>query len=814
MNYLLSEIAAVCGGVFSGSDRPVERVIVDSRTPAVGGDTLFVAIRTASRDGHAYIGDLYARGVRGFIVGPGFDTAGFPEAGFVQAADTLAALQALAAHHRSRFKGRVVGITGSYGKTIVKEWIAQLTPPGVNVFRSPKSYNSQIGVPLSVLMIEGSEDYAVIEAGISEPGEMAALREIIRPDVGIITAIGDAHAENFVSQKDLLYEKMGLFKECRTIIYDGEYPEIGPALRKKYPGARLTDAAGTVGGEDDFTRRNASLALCFWRTEGYDIPAGAADSLQPVAMRLEVKEGLYGSVIINDTYNSDINSLAIALDYLGRAAGKRPEMVVMADMAVAAGREEETYRRAAALVGAAGIDRFVGIGPAMTSHSAMFGAKSSFFASADDFLRSVTSAELGGRAILIKGGARMQFGRISHALERRSHTTVMEIDLDAMIHNLRLCRSRLTPGGNGRCGFDDKGGCRSETIGTAQPSLQDIMNIGVMPMIKASAYGHGTFEIANTLQQQGVDYLAVAFADEGVDLRESGITMPIVVLNADAGSFELMIRHRLEPEIYNFISLGEFTTLLKRHGEQRYPIHIKLDTGMHRLGFGEKDIERLNAALAETSRYARVSTVFSHLAAADDPAEDDFTRGQIAAFDRMSRAITASLPYPVRRHLANTKGIERFPEANFDMVRLGIGLYGIGMEGARKVASLRTGIVNIAELPADETVGYSRRGVLTRASRIATIPIGYADGLNRRLSCGAWAVLIHGRTAPIVGNVCMDSCMVDITDIPEVKVGDEVVIFSDAPGNTVEDMARVLGTIPYEVLTSVSARVKRIYTKE
>ncbi len=784
MKYMLSEIATACGGTFYGPDRTVERVIVDSRTFPVNGDTLFVAIRTASRDGHAYIGELYARGVRGFIVENGFDTTGFSEAGFVKAADTVAALQAFAAHHRRQFKGKVVGITGSYGKTIVKEWIAQLTPAGVNLFRSPKSYNSQTGVPLSVLMIAGDEDYAIIEAGISEPGEMAALSEIIRPDIGIITAIGQAHAENFESQAELLDEKLELFRECPEIIYDSEYPEIGPALREKYPQARLTDAFGIVVGQDDFTRRNVSLALCFWCTEGYEVPDNAADMLQPVAMRLEVKEGLYNSVIINDTYNSDINSLEIALDYLGRVAGKRPKMVIMADMAAAAGHEEETYSHAAELIKAAGIDRFVGIGARMTTHLALFGPGSSFYATADDFLRSATSSELGGRNILIKGGSRMQFDRISHTLERKSHTTVMEIDLDAMIHNLRLCRSRLGPG------------------------------VGVMPMIKASAYGHGSFEIANTLQQHGADYLAVAFADEGVALRESGITMPIVVLNADADSFELMIRHRLEPEIYNFISLDDFTTLLKRHGEQRYPLHIKLDTGMHRLGFGGKDIEKLNSALAGTSRYARVSTIFSHLAAADDPAEDDFTRRQIADFDSMSREVTSALPYPVRRHIANTKGAERFPESHFDMVRLGIGLYGIGMEGTHKAASLRTSIVNIAELPAGDTVGYNRRGVLARKSRIATIPIGYADGLNRRLSCGEWSVLIQGLPAPIVGNICMDSCMVDITDIPDVRVGDEVVIFSAAPGNTVEDMARVLGTIPYEVLTSVSARVKRTYTKE
>jgi alanine racemase len=542
---------------------------------------------------------------------------------------------------------------------------------------------------------------------------------------------------------------MKLFSRCTDVI--------------NHPG---TSCHPSTGGEptykqgytDDFSSRNAALALAFWRHEGYDISDEAAANLEPVAMRLEVREGLYNSVIINDTYNSDLNSLAIALDYLNRIAGDTTKMVVMpADV------------NAARIVKDFGVERLVEIGAGFT---------------VEDFLRSLTSSDLQGRTILIKGGAKLGFDRISHALERRSHTTVMEIDLDAMTANLRLCRSRLVAG------------------------------TGIMSMIKASGYGHGTFEVARTLQQQGCDYLAVAFADEGVALRESGITMPIVVLNADAGSFEGMIRHRLEPEIYNFTSLGKLTALLKRHGEQHYPVHIKLDTGMHRLGFREAEIPGLLAVLANAGRYVRVATIFSHLAAADDPAEDDFTRGQIAAFDRMSSAIAAVLPYPFRRHVAATKGAERFPEAQFDMVRVGIGLYGFGMEGTRPVASLKTRIVHIAELPAGETVGYNRRGVLTRPSRIATVPIGYADGLNRRLSNGAWRMLVAGQPAPITGNVCMDSCMIDVTDIHDVGVGDEVVIFSAAPGNTAEDMAHMLGTIPYEILTSVSSRVKRIYVKE
>jgi alanine racemase len=783
MRYRLSEIAKVGGGRFSGVDCEVRRVIIDSRTVPVDGATLFVAIRTVSRDGHAYIGELYERGVRGFIVGEDFDTAPFPEAGFVKTPDTVDALQQLAADWRGRFVGKVVGITGSYGKTVVKEWIAQLAPTGVELFRSPKSWNSQTGVALSVLAAKGTEDYVVIEAGISLPGEMDALWRIIRPEVGILTSVGQAHAENFASRAELLEEKLKLFKGCPEIIYNGA--DMGRVIGALFLTARLVDASAAEipQEEDDFARSNAAIAATFWAEEGYTPSQQSLAALQPVATRLEVKEGLYNSIIINDTYNADIASLEIALGYLGRMAGGRAKTVILGEMTTRTTHtthKNDSYRLLSQLLRDATIDRFVGIGSEMKACVENFGAGGAYFATVDDFLRSVTSADLAGRAVLVKGAS---LDRASHALERQSHTTVMEIDLDALIANLALYR-RLVGSG-----------------------------VGIMPMIKASGYGHGSFEIANTLCGQGVDYLAVAFADEGVALRDAGITAPSVVLNADAGSFAQMIRHRLEPEIYNFISLAEFTALVKSHGETQYPIHIKLDTGMHRLGFGAGDIDRLNTALAADSRYVRVATIFSHLAAADDPAEDDFTRGQIALFDTMSSGIIDRLGYPVRRHIANTKGAERFPEARMDMVRIGIGLYGIGMEGARLVATLKTRIVRIAELETGETVGYNRRGVITRRSRIATIPIGYADGLNRALGNGRWSPLVGGIPAPTVGNICMDSCMIDITGT-DAQEGDEVVIFSAVEGNTVEDMARVLGTIPYEILTTVSARVKRIYIKE
>ncbi|MDR0907727.1 MAG: alanine racemase [Rikenellaceae bacterium] len=789
MRYKLSEIAKIAGGRFAGADGEVRRVITDSRTVPAGDATLFVAIRTANRDGHAYISELYERGVRGFIVTEDFDTQPFTEAGFVHATDTVRALQLLAADWRGRFRGKVVGITGSYGKTVVKEWIAQLAPAGVELFRSPKSWNSQTGVALSLLSAKGTEDYIIIEAGISQGGEMDALWRMIRPTVGILTSVGGAHVENFASQAELLDEKLKLFEGCPVVIFDSAVADVGRAIRERYPTAKVIDAsraevapsaAEIPPQEDDFARSNAAIAATFWATEGHTPSQEALAALQPVATRLEVKDGLYNSLIINDTYNADIASLEIALGYLSRMAGGRAKTVILGEMTTRTSHKNDSYPRIATLVKDAGAERFVGIGAAMKQCATEFGAGGAYHPTVDDFLRSLTSTDLAGRAILIKGQA---LDRVSHALERQSHTTTMEIDLDALITNLALYR-RLVGSG-----------------------------VGVMPMIKASGYGHGSFEIASTLQGQGVDYLAVAFADEGVALRQSGITAPIVVLNADAGSFAQMIRHRLEPEIYNFLSLSEFIATVKSHGEALYPIHIKLDTGMHRLGFGSGDIDRLNSALAADSRSVKVATVFSHLAAAEDPLEDDFTRGQIALFEDMSHRIISHLGYPVRRHIANTAGAERFPEARMDMVRIGIGLYGIGLEGARLVATLKTRIVRIAELGAGDTVGYNRRGVVARPSRIATIPIGYADGLNRALGNGRWSSLVGGVAAPTVGNICMDSCMIDITGT-DAREGDEVVIFSAAAGNTVVDMAHALGTIPYEILTTVSTRVKRIYIKD
>lgn len=791
MKYTMSEIAAVCGGVLAGRDVKTGSVFADSRAAPPPDEPMFAAVAGRNHDGHAYVGELYRRGVRAFMVERDVTVAEYPDAGFVRVGNTVAALQALASDWRSRLRGVVVGITGSNGKTVVKEWAAALTPVGVTLFRSPKSYNSQIGVPLSLLMASGDEDVVLVEAGISRPGEMARLAGMVRPDVGIITTLGDAHQENFGSTEEKATEKLLLFGTARTIIYNSAYPILENLLRKEYPQAQLFDAAreaeACTAFGDEASRQNAAAAVALWDVLGYEHAAtvGRLGSLQPVAMRLELKEGINDSLIVNDSYNSDINSLAIALDYLAGVAGGRPQTLVLSDILQSGFAERELYGRVGQMVGRSGVDRLVGIGDRIRLYADLFDVHADFYPTTEAYLAAIRRDDFAGRAVLVKGNRDSQFERISHTLESKSHTTLLEIDLDAMIHNLNVHRALLRPG------------------------------VRLMAMVKAAGYGNGSYEVAAVLQHQGVDYLAVAFADEGVALRRRGITIPVVVLNADSDSFGLMIANGLEPEIYNFESLAGFAAALRSYGERAYPVHLKLDTGMHRLGFADGDLVRLCGELGKLQELVRVSTVFSHLACADEPQQDAFTLTQIALFDRMSLAIMDSLPYKPLRHIANSAGMERFPQAWFDMVRLGIGLYGIGEPelGLRPVSTLRSRIVHVKELPAGETVGYGREGVVRSGARVAVIPVGYADGLDRRLGNGRWTVLVNGKPAPTIGRISMDTCAADVTGT-DARVGDEVVIFGPAPSYTVEDMARVLNTIPYEIMTGIDARVKRIFVKE
>jgi alanine racemase len=597
--------------------------------------------------------------------------------------------------------------------------------------------------------------------------------------------LGDAHQANFESQEQKLREKLILAQSATNIIYSSDCQRLAEVVRSEFSDRRLLDSAQVAVPtmSDEISTRNARTVASF--CELYNLPQPNFSAMQPVAMRLEVKPAIAGALIVDDSYSCDIDSFTIAMDYLTTVAGTRRKVVILSDILQSGLDDEKLYTLVAQSIARNGVALFVGIGERVSAYSELFECDTRFFDTTEQLLESITDIDITDSAILIKGNRQSRTERISHRLELKSHTTVLEVNLRAMERNINYFRSQI-------------------------PATTRLV-----AMVKASSYGAGDREIAQMLCKQGVDYLAVAFADEGVELRESGVTMPIVVLNADDQSFDTMVAWHLEPEIYSFESLDSFAAAAR--AESGYPVHLKFDTGMHRLGFAEADIPKLLERLELYSDTIRVASIFTHLSVADDPQQDDFTRGQIALFDRVSSAVAEALNYKVLRHAAASAAIVRFPEAHFDMCRLGLGMYGYGFEhndNLEPVSTLRTRIVQIRELEAGETVGYGRAGVLERKSRIATIPVGYADGLDRHLGCGRWSMVVAGKNAPTVGRICMDSCMIDITDIADVKTGDEVTIFSAAAGNSAEDMARLLDTIPYEVLTSVSKRVKRIYIYE
>ena len=789
MRYRLSQIATITGGRHLGEDLECRSVATDSRSLSceLGAEPLFVAMHGANHDSHDYIEDVARRGVRAFLVEREVPIA--TGQGVVVVRNAIEALQQLAAYHRALFHGVVVGITGSNGKTVIKEWMAEELPAEVKFYRSPKSYNSQLGVPLSVLMLEGDEELAIIEAGISEMGEMERLERIIRPDVVVFTSLGDAHQEHFTDLEQKAREKLVLARSARRIIYHGFYRPLATLIENRYAERELVDAATFapppvewVGGEA--SQRNAQIVEAFLAAMGYPHPSFS--SMPSLAMRLEVKEGIHRSLLINDAYNLDLNSLTLALDYLHTVAGERRRILILSDIAQSNLSDEALYTRVATMVARAGVDRLIGIGSRLTAAADRFACEKEFYPTTDAALAGISPLSLSDAAVLLKGARAFRFEKLAHSLSEKSHTTVLEVNLDAMTRNLNRYRSCVGEG------------------------------VKMVAMVKASSYGAGNFEVAQLLQHQGVAMLAVAFTDEGVLLRERGIRMPIVVLNADSDSFEQMIAYRLEPEIYSLHSLEAFAEAVNHAGEEHYPIHLKLDTGMHRLGFEAGDMEQLTLRLGELNE-VRVSSIFTHLSCADDAKADAFTRGQIALFDQLADRIQQAVGYPVMRHAAASAAMWRFPEARFDACRLGIGLYGFGEAGDERlepVSTLKTRIVQLKRHAASTCIGYGRQGVLARDSVVATIPIGYADGLDRKLGCGAWAMRVAGHEAPIVGRICMDSCMIDVTDIEGVREGDEAVIFSPLKGNDAATMAEKLGTIPYEVLTSVSARVKRIYIKE
>lgn len=845
MSYTIEKVAALIGAHRYGSaETHIEWLLTDSRSLAYPETTLFFALRTRTGDGHKYIDDLYRRGVRNFVVSAvpwkehdsavadyGFDTHSrpaspdgrlYPDANFLEVISPLKALQRLAERHREEYDVPVVGVTGSNGKTCVKEWIYQLLCPSIHVTRSPRSYNSQIGVPMSVWLLTERTQVGVFEAGISQRGEMPGLRAIIQPTIGVMTNVGAAHQENFATIEEKCMEKLSLFDDAEVLIYDADDAVISRCLPQcrfsgRHFGWSTTDAAAplyiervekhestttiafstctategdvrqsvvtTIPFTSDASVQNAINTIATGLVLGLspDVIAERLPRLTPVAMRLEVKQGVRGLTLINDSYNSDLTSLDIALDFLHRRAEQRRSVLILSDLEQTGLPEDALYRRVAEMIRTRSVDVLIGIGPNISAAHTVFDTEKHFFDSTDELLDSGLLDTLHSDIVLLKGARRFNFDLIAEQLELKVHETVLEVNLGALADNVRHYRSFMRPGTKLVC------------------------------MVKAGAYGSGSIEVARTLQDLGVDYLAVAVADEGVELRKAGITMGIIIMNPEMSSFSTLFKHRLEPEIYSFRLLDALVAAARKEGITDFPVHVKLDTGMCRLGFNpDTEIPALIDRFRR-QQALRVRSVFSHFVGSDSADFNEFSDWQFERFDRASRQLQDAMPYRVLRHICNSAGIERFPERHLDMCRLGLGLYGVDpVTNGRinNVTTLRTTILQIRDVAAGTSVGYSRRTIVDRPSRIAAIPIGYADGLDRHLGNRNGYALVNGQRAPYVGNICMDVCMLDVTGI-DCREGDSVEIFGDELPVTV--LSDILGTIPYEVLTSVSERVKRIY---
>lgn len=817
----LSEIARLIGA----SEKKIPTIeinwlLTDSRSLSFPTESLFFAIRTLRNNGHNYILELYQQNLRYFVVSemqPEYEN--LPEAVFLVVKDTLQALQTLAAAHRSSFHIPVIGITGSNGKTVVKEWLYQLLHTDYRITRSPRSYNSQIGVPLSVWAMNENTQLGIFEAGISEIHEMEHLQPIIQPTIGIFTNLGEAHQENFTGLKQKCEEKLQLFKDAEVLIYcsDSKLVEISIAqsgfrgklfawgksdkaqvqvlkLEKTVSATQAllkygsTDISIAIPFTDAASIENALQCVVVMLYLGVkaDEIAKRILLLESVAMRLEVKEGVRDCLIINDSYNSDLNSLSIALDFLNQQATAKnlSKTLILSDILQTGQTPDELYKTVAELVKNKNVQRIIGIGSEIGKQADKFEAINTvFFEHTEDFLKSASLRDFQKEIILLKGSRSFHFEDISEKLELVTHETTLEVNLNALVDNLNYFRSKL----------------RHETK--------------MMCMVKAFAYGSGAVEVARTLQHHRCDYLAVAVADEGAELRREGIRIPIVVMNPEKGSFGMIFDNKLEPEIYSFRLLDAFIASAEKLGLTDYPIHVKIDSGMHRLGFEPQDMEQLLARLKGQNQ-VKVRSVFSHLSGSDDAKFDDFTKQQIAAFTACADQLSATFSHHIMRHILNSAGIERFSEYQFDMVRLGIGHYGISSlpeVNLKQVCALKTVILQIKTVKAGQTVGYSRKGIVNTDKRIAIIPIGYADGFDRKLGNGVGEVLVNGQRAKVIGNVCMDLAMIDVTNM-EAKEGDVVEIFGD--NLTVSEVAGWLKTISYEVLTSVSRRVKRVYFQE
>lgn len=813
-------------------DAEIEQLLTDSRKISDETHSLFFAIPTKHNTGCRYVDELYQRGVRNFVV-PNDVNESYrvlfqhcSEANFWYVKNVVWALQQIAAGHRRQFQIPVVGITGSNGKTVVKDWIVQMLSGTCKTVSSPRSYNSQIGVPLSVWQMDEADELAVFEAGISEAGEMEALRNVIDPTIGIFTNIGQAHDENFLTREQKIAEKLQLFTHCEALIYCTDHKEIHSVLSEKESFREVHRYTWGRGAENDVqlldivpSPHTTTLTICHAGKEcNIAIPfsdrasvenalhcitlmfylgLNSADiarrclALTSVAMRLEMNEAINDCLLINDSYSLDLNSLSIALDYILHERQYASKTLIMSDILQSGLSEQDLYAQASALIAQHGITRFIGIGSALIRNKALFERYNpTFYATTEDFIRQHNFDDFRNATILLKGARLFHFEDIARLLQRKSHQTIMEVNLDNLISNLNYYRSLLRP------------------------------TTKLMAMVKASSYGAGKVEVASALQYNHVDYLTVAYTDEGVDLRRNGIMVPIMVMNPEEESFDDIIRYDLEPDIYSFRIFEAFSNavrMLGQDGVKKMPVHVEFDTGMHRLGFSGNDIQQIVERFSDPSCVLRMKSIFSHLACSEDAEMDDFTHLQIDRFVAWSGEVKQQMgDSSILCHILNSSGITRFTDYQFDMVRLGIGLYGIAPEPTvqshlKPVSRLITRISQLKAIPKGDSVGYNRRWVAQRDSKIAIISIGYADGLNRHLGYENGRVLVKGKLVPIIGSICMDMCFLDVTDV-DCKEGEEVVIFGDA--ELLQQISSAAETIPYEILTSVSPRVKRIYYQE
>ena len=785
--YTISEISILIGAHRIGTyDQQIVWLLTDSRSLSFPESSLFFAIRTGKGDGHAYIKDLYDRGVRAFVV-EDVPEGDYADANFLLVPNTLQALQRLAERHRDSFSIPIFGITGSNGKTIVKEWLYQMLSPDYTVTRSPRSYNSQVGVPLSVWGLWEKSQVGIFEAAISQPGEMEALQRIIQPTLGIFTCLGVAHQENFESMEQKCLEKLRLFKDAEALIYPGDDKVVEKCVRQVNLKAKLIPWHSTGNAiEDD---KAICKVVCQYMGMSDDVIEERLQKLEPVAMRLEVKSGIRGCTLINDSYNSDLNSLDIALHFMNRRPERegKSKTLILSDIQQTGVPPMMFYTHLSQMLEQQGVEQLVAIGPVISEHSHCFEnlqAKCYFFSDTQSFLQSNLLGSLRDQLILIKGARSFCFEQITDMLEQKVHETILEVNLSAIAQNLDYYRSFLKP--------ETKMVC----------------------MVKADAYGAGAVEVAKILQDHRVDYLAVAVADEGVALRNAGITSNIMIMNPEMSTFRTLFQYNLEPEVYSFRLLDALVHAAKKECITNFPIHIKLDTGMHRMGFDPiKDMPELIDRLKQQNAVIPRS-VFSHFVGSDSDDFDTFSAKQYDLFLKGSDQLCKAFPHGILRHMCNSAGIEHFPERQMEMVRLGLGLYGINSRNNKlinNVCTLRTTILQIHDVPAGDSVGYSRRTFVERDSRIASIPIGYADGLDRLLGRGNGYCLVNGQKARYVGNICMDVCMIDVTDIP-CQEGDSVLIFGEELSPSV--LADIIDTIPYEILTGISPRVKRVYYQE